>query len=100
MRKEKFFTSDKIEKLVMEGGQPLDHSHIEDRTYVSETDLDITELETLPYASSPLQRSRPFQDCNDLLHVDLRTGNAPTAAEAEDEDDEDGFQLVREIFFS
>lgn len=97
--------SEKTEKLVMEEGQSLDQSHVEDTTYVSETDLDITDLETLPYASSPLQqkpvvqRSGPVQDSNDLQDVELeKEGNAQMAAEAEDE--EYGLQLVREIFFS
>lgn len=103
--KGKCFTSERTEKLVLEEGPSLDHSHVEDTTYVSETDLDITELETLPYASSPLQqkpvaqRSRPGQDSDDLLDVELETeGNAQMAADAEE--DEDGLQLVREIFFS
>lgn len=105
--KGKCFTSERTEKLVLEEGQSLDHSHVEDTTYVSETDLDITELETLPYASSPLQqkpvvqRSRPGprgQDSDDLLDVELeKEGKAQMAADAEDED---GLQLVREIFFS
>lgn len=104
--KEKCFTSEKTEKLAMEEGQSLDRSHVEDTTCVSEPDLDVTQLETLPYASSPLQqkpvgqRSGPVQDCNDLLDVELeKEGNAQMAAEAEEED-EDGLQLVREIFFS
>lgn len=103
--KGKCFTSERTEKLVLEEGQSLDHSHVEDTTYVSETDLDITELETLPYASSPLQqkpvvqRSRPGQDSDDLLDVELeKEGKAQMAADAEE--DEDGLQLVREIFFS
>lgn len=104
--KEKHFTAETTEKLVMKEGQSLDHSHVEDTTYVSETDLDIMELETLSYASSPLQekpvgqRSGQVQDCNDLLDVELeKEGNAQMAAEAEEED-KDGLQLVRDIFFS
>lgn len=103
--KGKCFTSERTEKLVSEEGQSLDYSHVEDTTYVSETDLDITELETLPYTSSPLrqkpvvQRSRPSQDSDDLLDVELeKEGKAQMAADAEE--DEDGLQLVREIFFS
>lgn len=103
--KEKCLTSEKTEKLVMEEEQSSDHSHVEDTTYVSETDLNITELETLPYACSPPQqrpvgqRSGPVRDCNHLLDGELeKEGNAQMAAEAEEED-EDGFQLVREIFF-
>lgn len=100
--KEKCFTSEMTEKLVMEE----EHSDLEDTTYVSETDLDFTELETLPYANSPLQqkpvgqRTGPVQDCNALVDVEQeKEGNAQMAAEAEEED-EDGLQLVREIFFS
>lgn len=94
--KKKCFTSENTAKLVMEEGQSLDRSLVDDSTYVSETDLDITELETLPYTSSPLQpkpvgqKSGPVQDCDDLLHVELEEeGNAQMATEAE-EQDEDG----------
>lgn len=85
----------------MEEGQSSDHSPAQDTTYVSETDLDITELETLPYASSPPQqksvgqRSGAVQDHSDLLDVE-KEGNVQTAKE----EDEDSLQLVREIFFS
>lgn len=103
--KEKYCTSERTEELVLDEGQSLDYSHVEDTTYVSETDLDITELETLPYASSDLQqkpvvqRSRPGQDSDDLLDVEKKKeGKAQMAADAEE--DEDGLQLVRKIFFS
>lgn len=101
--KEECFTSEKTEKRVMEEGQSSDHSYGHDTTYVSETDMDTAELETLLYTSSPpeqkpaSQTSGPVQDPNELLDVELeKEGNAQTKAEG----DEDGLQLVREIFFS
>lgn len=101
--KEKCSTSKKTDQQGMEEGQSSDHSPAQDTTYVSETDLDITELETLQYNSSPPQqktvgqRSGPVQDHSDLPDVELeKEGNVQTAAE----EDEDGLQLVREIFFS
>lgn len=100
--KEKCFTSERTEKLVMEEGQSSDQSRLEGTTCVSETDLDVTELETLPYTSSPLQqkpaglRSGPVRDCND--HVELEKKGIVQVT-AEEEEDEDGLQLVRDIFF-
>ncbi|TNN00853.1 hypothetical protein fugu_012099 [Takifugu bimaculatus] len=101
--KEECFTSEKTEKQVMEEGQSSDHSYGHDTTYVSETDMDTAELETLLYTRSPPQqkpashRSGPVQDPNELLNVELeKDGNAQTKAKG----DEDGLQLVREIFFS
>lgn len=98
--KEECFTS---EKQAMEEGQSSDHNYGHDKTYVSETDMDIAELETLPYTSSPPQQkpasqsSGPVQDPNELLNVELeKDGNAQTKAKG----DEDGLQLVQEIFFS
>ncbi|XP_049430304.1 uncharacterized protein si:ch211-127m7.2 isoform X2 [Epinephelus fuscoguttatus] len=78
-----------------------------DMTYVSETDLDITEVETLPYTTSPQtegpkgQRSGPVQDGCGLVNVGLEAeekrerSQMPTEA-AED----DSLRLVREIFFT
>lgn len=98
--KEECFTS---EKQVMEEGKSSDHSYGHDTTYVSETDMDIAELETLPYTSSPpqqkpaSQRLGPVQDPNELLNIELeKDRNAQTKAKGH----EDGLQLVREIFFS
>ncbi|XP_022069404.2 cell cycle regulator of non-homologous end joining [Acanthochromis polyacanthus] len=67
-----------------------------DMTYVSETDLDITEVEMVPYTTSPQhpgstgQRSEPVQD-----HTDL---DAEKRKEQPQEDD--ALRLVREIFFT
>lgn len=101
--KEECFTSEETEKQLMEEGKSSDHSHGHDTTYVSETDMDIAELETLAYTSSPLQQkpasqtSGPVQDSNELFNVELeKDGNAQTKAKG----DEDGLQLVQEIFFS
>lgn len=100
MTKEECFTS---EKQVMEKGQSSDHSYGHDTTYVSETDMDIAELENLPYTRSPpeqkpaSQSSGPVQDPNELLNVELeKEKNTQTKAKG----DEDGLQLIREIFFS
>lgn len=99
--KEKCSTSEKTEKQLIEG-QSSDDSHGQDTTYVSETDMDIAELETVPYTSSPPQQkpvshwAGPVQDRNELLNVEQEEErNAKTMAK----EDEDGLQLVREIFF-
>ncbi|XP_035801607.2 uncharacterized protein si:ch211-127m7.2 [Amphiprion ocellaris] len=79
-----------LEEESSDGGDDLD------MTYVSETDLDITEVETVPYTTSPHhagsegQRSEPVQD-----HVDLE---AEKRKEQPQEDD--ALRLVREIFFT
>lgn len=75
-------------------------------TYVSETDLDITEVETVPYTESPPchrvpegQRSGPVRDHGDLVNV------GPEAQEEKKEEHlqtqaDDPLRLVREIFFT
>ncbi|XP_069385050.1 uncharacterized protein [Paralichthys olivaceus] len=72
-------------------------------TYISETDLDITEVETLPYTKGQGlrgQRSGPVQGPGGLLNPELDPDRpverSQTPADAED----DGLQLVREIFFT
>ncbi|XP_035859218.1 uncharacterized protein si:ch211-127m7.2 isoform X2 [Sander lucioperca] len=79
-----------------------------EKTYVSETDLDITEVETLPYTKSPQhqgpggQESGPVQDRGGLVNVGLEAeekeehSQMPTEAAEED----DAMRLVREIFFT
>ncbi|XP_061578025.1 uncharacterized protein si:ch211-127m7.2 isoform X1 [Cololabis saira] len=77
-----------------------------DMTYVSETDLDITELETLPYTKSPQhtgpdgKRSGQAQNNRGLKNVDVEAegGKLPTPADPAAEDD--ALQLVRDIFFT
>lgn len=76
--------------------------------YVSETELDITELETVPYTKSPqhqgpeVQGSGPAQDHGGVMKVglkaDRREERSQMAADAGEEDD--ALQLVREIFFT
>lgn len=104
-QEEKFSTLEKTEKQLMEKGQSSDHSHGQDTMYVSETDVDIADLETVPYTSSPPQQkpvshwSGPVQEYNELLIVELEEeGNAQTTPKRME--DENGLQLVREIFFS
>lgn len=84
----------------------------QDMTYVSETDLDITEVETVPYAKSPQrqgpegQRSGPDRDHGGPMnvgkeaekkeeHSQVPAEAAPAAAE-----EDDALRLVREIFFT
>lgn len=79
-----------------------------DTTYVSETDLDITEVETLPYTKSPQhqgpegQTSGPVQDHGGVMNVELeaekREACPQMKADAAEEDD--SLRLVREIFFT
>lgn len=76
----------------------------EDMAYVSETDLDITEVETVPYTSSQRQgtedqRSEAVQDHSRLMNVRQKTEKDEVhVPEASDEDD--ALQLVRDIFFT
>ncbi|XP_070764109.1 uncharacterized protein [Enoplosus armatus] len=81
----------------------------EGTTYVSETDLDITEVETVPFTKSPQsqgpegQRPGPVQDHGGLMNVGLeaekKEEHSQMPADAAEEDD-DALRLVREIFFT
>ncbi|XP_040893329.1 uncharacterized protein si:ch211-127m7.2 [Toxotes jaculatrix] len=94
-----------IEALVEESS---DCSDALEMTYVSETDLDITEMETVPYTKSQQQqepegqRSGPVQDHSGLLNAELeaekREKHLQVPADAAEEDD--ALRLVREIFFT
>ncbi|XP_007545702.1 modulator of retrovirus infection homolog [Poecilia latipinna] len=73
-------------------------------TYVSETDLDITEVETVPYCRNTQhpepegERSASAQghcEPNNNLQADKESEQLSTAAE-----EDDALQLVREIFFT
>lgn len=73
--------------------------------YVSESDLNVAEVETVPYATNlqpPEAEERPgaAQGCcgptNTDLNVIKETKQTPEAAAEED----DALQLVREIFFT
>lgn len=75
-------------------------------TYVSETDLDIAEVETVPYCRNPQhpepegERSASAQgrlgrSPNNNLKAEKESAQLSTAAE-----EDDALQLVREIFFS
>lgn len=85
-----------------------DCSDAQETVYVSETDLDITELETVQYTESAErqgpegQRSGPVQDHSVLRNVGLeaerKVEHSQVPADAGEKDD--ALQLVREIFFS
>ncbi|KAM9351832.1 uncharacterized protein ABDE67_006680 [Symphorus nematophorus] len=80
----------------------------EEMTYVSETDLDITEVETLPYTRSPRRqdpegpRSGLARDHSGVMNVGLeaekKEEHSRMPADAAEEDD--SLRLVREIFFT
>lgn len=101
-------TSKTRAKLVKE--ESTDSSDTQETAYVSETDLDTTELETVSYTKSPQhhgpegQRSLLVQDHDGLLNEGLedkrKEEHSQMPAEEEEEDDDDALQLVREIFFS
>lgn len=79
-------------------------SDAQDMTYVSETDLDITEVETVPYTSEPDQqsegqRSGPAQDPRSVLNTVLEAEKSEEPSQMPAEED-DAFRLVREIFFA
>ncbi|XP_035859217.1 uncharacterized protein si:ch211-127m7.2 isoform X1 [Sander lucioperca] len=101
-------TSKAIAKPVTLEEESSDCGDASEKTYVSETDLDITEVETLPYTKSPQhqgpggQESGPVQDRGGLVNVGLEAeekeehSQMPTEAAEED----DAMRLVREIFFT
>ncbi|GAA6228999.1 uncharacterized protein si:ch211-127m7.2 [Lates japonicus] len=80
----------------------------QEMTYVSETDLDITEVETVPYTRSQQhqgpesQGSGPAQDHSGPMNVEpeaeKREERSQMPADAAEEDD--ALRLVREIFFT
>ena len=83
-----------------------DCTDAQEATYISETDLDITDVETLPVTESQGlrgQRSGPVQDPGGLVNAELdsdkRVERSQTPADAAQQED-DGLQLVREIFFT
>lgn len=77
-------------------------------TYVSETDLDITEVETVPYTRSPQhegsegQRSGSVQDHHSVMSVEMETERRQEhpQVKADTVEDDDALRLVREIFFT
>lgn len=85
-----------------------ERSEAQEAAYVSETDLDVSEMETLPYTKSPThqeprgQTSQPLQaraaGRNVGPEAERRKEKSPQMAA--DKEEEDALQLVREIFFS
>lgn len=80
---------------------------MQEAAYVSETDLDVSEMETLPYTKSPThqepggQMSEPGRGQGARRNVGLEAGRKKqNSQEAAEEEEEDAFQLVREIFFA
>ncbi|XP_068595924.1 uncharacterized protein si:ch211-127m7.2 [Brachionichthys hirsutus] len=77
-----------------------DCSGAQETAYVSESDLDTTEMGTLPYTKS-LQLEGPEGQCPDdrgtaiALKAEKKGRTSPSAAEPDD-----ALQLVREIFFT
>uniref|UniRef100_A0A1A7YXW7 Uncharacterized protein n=2 Tax=Iconisemion striatum TaxID=60296 RepID=A0A1A7YXW7_9TELE len=71
-------------------------------TYVSETDLDITEAETLSYQKSPEhpesegEKPKHAQDDHKLMNMETEKEKQM----AEDAVEDEALQLVREIFFT
>ncbi|KAK7891473.1 hypothetical protein WMY93_023436 [Mugilogobius chulae] len=74
-----------------------DSGEAQDRTYVSESDVDITEVETVPY---PLcTEGNKEQVCKEEKQK-VNNDRLSQAAAKDDKKEDDAFQLVREIFFS
>ncbi|KAJ0029227.1 hypothetical protein NQD34_004224 [Periophthalmus magnuspinnatus] len=72
----------------------------QDRTYVSESDVDITEVETVPYpVSTAGNEEREVQDCKEEGQRVNKDGVSQPATKV-DEKEDDAFKLVREIFFT
>ncbi|XP_074534284.1 uncharacterized protein LOC141796881 isoform X2 [Halichoeres trimaculatus] len=73
--------------------KPSDCSEAHEMTYVSETDIDITEVETLPYTRSPQHQGLEGQGSG---QTEEEHAQMPTHATEED----DGLRILREIFFT
>lgn len=80
--------------------ESLDSGDAQDMSCVSETDLDITEVETLPYpvSSKDDKAGEEERDHNDEIQNGNKDGESEIHAKAAEEDD--AFRLVREIFFT
>ncbi|XP_054475794.1 uncharacterized protein si:ch211-127m7.2 [Anoplopoma fimbria] len=101
-------TSRKRAKLVTLEEESSDCDDALETTYVSETDVDITEVETVAYTNSPQhqgpkgQRSGPEQGNGGLVNIGLgaeeKEEHSQTPVKAAEEDD--ALRLVREIFFT
>lgn len=80
----------------------LDCCDAQETTYVSETDVDMTEVEKVPYTRSPQrqgpggQRSEPVQDHGGIMNAGLE----PEKKQERAAEDDDALRLVREIFFT
>lgn len=75
-------------------------SEAEEAAHVSETDVDVSEMETLPYATSPTHQG-PSGQTSEPLQARAASGSAGLEVDRkEDEKEEDPLRLVREIFFS
>ncbi|XP_068579508.1 cell cycle regulator of non-homologous end joining [Cebidichthys violaceus] len=88
-------SSKKIAKLVTVEEESSDCGDVLETTYVSETDMDITEVETVPYTN----RSGPEQDRGGLVKVGLEAEEKEEHSQVPAEED-DALRLVREIFFT
>ncbi|XP_071767600.1 uncharacterized protein LOC139921293 [Centroberyx gerrardi] len=103
-KKEKPSNSKKKTERVTETLEDFFDSDAQETTYVSESDLDIAEVETVPYTGGPPhqraegQRSGPAQDHSAVVNAVKTEERSQTPADTADEDD--AFRLVREIFFT
>ncbi|XP_034735038.1 uncharacterized protein si:ch211-127m7.2 isoform X1 [Etheostoma cragini] len=98
-------TSKAIAKLGTLEEESSDCNDAPEKTYVSETDSDITEVETVPYTRSPQhqgpggQRSASVKDHAGLVNVGLDAEVKEEHSQMQAEED-DAMRLVREIFFT
>lgn len=78
-------------------------SDAQDAAHVSETDLDVSQMETMPYTTSPASQE-PGGWTSEPPHAQAASRSVGLEAErrkrAADEEEEDELQLVRDIFFS
>ena len=115
MRKSPAILKTTVKPVIIE--ESSDSGDALDSTYVSETDMDITEVETLPYTKGEQhqgaegQRSGPVQDHSIHVNVELDAEEkekhsqvlaevAEEDEEEEEDDDDDALRLVRDIFFT
>ncbi|XP_068459588.1 uncharacterized protein si:ch211-127m7.2 [Clinocottus analis] len=98
-------SSKKIAKLLTLEEESSDCGDALETTYVSETDTDITEVETLPYTDNLQhpgpegQRSGPGRDRGGLVSIGLEAEEKEEHSQSPAEED-DALRLVRDIFFT
>ncbi|XP_065813413.1 uncharacterized protein si:ch211-127m7.2 [Labrus bergylta] len=90
-------TSKKRPEAIQEESSDCSDAH--ERTYVSETDTDIREMDTVPYTGSPQQERPEEGKIQGPLQTEIKKAEH-TQVPGDAAVDDDALRLVREIFFT